>query len=99
VSRCFLVSYKHEAEWFKYFTHMQVLKEYNNGTSLFFAMDNGKRSYLPGIPRSSRVYYDPQDSATGVANTKPKFLLNGRFFIATSRILEDNGANTQHNGL
>jgi hypothetical protein len=99
VSGCFLVPYKPEAEWFKYFTHMQVLKEYNNGTSLFFTMDSGKRSYLPGIPGPFRVYYDPQDPAIGVANTKPKFLLNGRIFTATSRILVDNGANTQYTGL
>jgi transposase InsO family protein len=99
VSGCFLVPYKPEAEWFKYFTHMQVLKEYNTGTSLFFTMDNGKRTYLPGIPGPFRVYYDPQDPAIGVANTKPKFLLNGRIFTAPGRILVDNGANTQYTGL
>ena len=76
-----------------------MLKEYSAGTSLFFTLQDGKRTYLPGIPGPFMVYYDPQDPAIGAANSKPKFLLRGRVFTALARILVDNGANTQYTGL
>jgi hypothetical protein len=99
VSGCFLVPYRPDCEWFKHFSHMQVLKEYSAGTSLFFTKDGKKRTYLPGIPGPMRVYYDPQDPAISTNQTKSKFLLNGRVFSGPAKIFIDGGANTQYVGL
>jgi hypothetical protein len=84
----------------KHFSHMQLLKEYPEGTSIFFVLDeNGKRQYLPRTLGPVRVYYDPQDPTIAAADVDPKFLLDGRIFTAQGRILVDNGANTQYIGL
>lgn len=99
VSGCFMVPYRPDCEWFRHFSHMQLLKEYPAGTSLFFTQNGPKRQYLPGVPAPIRVYYDPQDPAIGAGSTKPKFLLNGRIFAGPAQILVDNGANTQYIGI
>ena len=97
VSGCFLVPYRPDCEWFsKYFSHMQVLKEYSAGTSLFYVNEGKKRRYLPGTPGPMRVYYDPQDPSISADTEKPKFMLNGRIFSGPAKILIDNGANTQY---
>jgi len=98
VSGCFLVPYRPDCEWISHFSHMQVLKEYSTGTSLFFIKDGNKRRYLPGTPGVMRIYYDPQDPSIAAGATKPKFLLNGRVFSSPAKILVDNGANTQYVG-
>jgi len=98
-SGCFLVPYRPDCDWFRHFSHMQVLKEYASNTSLFFVQKGKKRNYLPGTPGPFRVYYDPQDPGIAAGKTKPKFLLQGRIFTGPARILVDNGANTQYVGL
>jgi RNase H-like domain found in reverse transcriptase/Reverse transcriptase (RNA-dependent DNA polymerase)/Integrase zinc binding domain/Chromo (CHRromatin Organisation MOdifier) domain len=99
VSGCFLVPVRKDCEWSQHFSHMQVLKEYPAGTSLFFTMNGEKRHYLPGVPGPFRVYFDPQDPSIAASSSKPKFLLKGRIFSAPGRILIDNGANTQYVGI
>jgi len=100
VSGCFLVPSRLDCAWMKHFSHMQLLKEYPEGSSMFFVTgDGGKRQYLPRTPGPMRVYYDPQDPSIAAADTDPKFLLNGRIFTAAGRVLIDNGANTQYIGL
>jgi hypothetical protein len=98
-SGCFLVPYRPDCEWFKHFSHMQVLKEYQAGTSMFFVKEGKKRRYLPGVPGPMRVYYDPQDPSISAEQAKPKFLLKGRVFSGPAKVLVDNGANTQYIGL
>jgi hypothetical protein len=99
VSGCFLVPYRPDCDWFKHFSHMQILKEYSPDTSLFFTKKGNKRTYLPGIPGPMRVYFDPQDPGISADKAKPKFLLNGRVFSAPGKIFVDGGANTQYVGV
>ena len=97
-SGCFLVPYRPDCEWFDHFSHMQLLKEYSEGTSVFFVTDGKHRRYLPGIPGPYRVYYDPPDPSIGASASKPKFLLPGRIFSGPGKIFIDSGANTQYIG-
>ena len=97
-SGCFLVPYRPDCEWLQHFSHMQLLKEYAEGTSLFFVRDGKHRRYLPGVPGSYRVYYDPPDPAIAASSSKPRFLLKGRIFTAPARVMIDGGANTQYIG-
>jgi len=97
-SGCFLVPYRPDCEWFGHFSHMQLLKEYSEGTSLFFVADGKRRRYLPGVPGPFRVYYDPPDPSIGASAEKPKFLLKGKVFSSPAKIFIDGGANTQYIG-
>ena len=98
VSGCFLVPYRPDCEWFQSFSHMQLLKEYPTGASLFYTQDGSKRTYLRGNPGVMRIYYDPPDPSIGAGHSKPKFLLRGKIFSSNAKILIDNGANTQYIG-
>ena len=97
-SGCFLVPYRPDCDWFDHFSHMQLLKEYGEGTSVFFIAQGKRRQYLPGLPGAYRVYYDPPDPDIGATSAKPKFLLQGRVFSAPGKVFIDGGANTQYIG-
>ena len=97
-SGCFLVPYRPDCDWFEHFSHMQLLKEYGEGTSVFFVAQGKRRQYLPGLPGAYRVYYDPPDPDIGASACKPKFLLKGRVFSAPGTVFIDGGANTQYIG-
>jgi hypothetical protein len=47
VSGCFLVPYQPYCDWFKHFSHMQILREYSPETSLFFTKKGSKMNIPP----------------------------------------------------